>query len=118
MQPNQVMLLTRREVKKMTYQDIESASQADKTINTLCELIRRRFELTSSESRDTYAIYNAYSKYQHELHMNSDGIVYYKNRFLVPEALRKHALQILHIGHEGVYSMNLFAENMFYFGLV
>ena len=95
----------------MTYQDIESASRADKTINTLCELIRRRFKLTSSESRDTYMIYNTYSKYRHELHMNSDGIVYYKHRFLLPESLRKQALQILHIGHQGVYSMNLFAEN-------
>ena len=46
--------------------------------------------------------------------MNSDGIVYYKNRFLVPEALRKQALQILHISHQGVYSMNLFAEKTFF----
>ena len=51
--PNQVMLLTRREVGKMTYQDIESASRVDKSIKTLCELIRRRFEITSSESRKT-----------------------------------------------------------------
>ena len=51
---NYFILLSRREVKKMTYQDIESASRMDKTISTLCELIKRRFELTNSESRDTY----------------------------------------------------------------
>ena len=57
------MLLSRWEVKKMTYPDIESASRTDKSIITLGELIRRRFELTNSEHRYTYEIYNIYSKY-------------------------------------------------------
>ena len=108
------MLLSRHEVKKMTYQDIESASQTDNTVNTLRELIKRGFELTDSESRETYIIYKTYCKYRQGLHVNSNGIIYYKNRLLVPAVLRDYALQILHIGHQGVYSMNLFAEDNFF----
>ena len=94
--------------------DIESASRADKTIVILGELIRRKFELSNDEDTSVYEVYKTYIKYQKELRVNSDGIVFYKNRFLVPQALRAHALEIMHIGHQGVYSMNLFAESNFF----
>ena len=98
----------------MTYQDIESATQTDKSLIKLRELIYRRFNINESESRDTYVVYKTYFKYRQGLQVNDDGVIYYKNRFLVPEVLREHALQILHISHQGVYSMNLFAEDNFF----
>ena len=98
----------------MTYMDVESASSGDKTIVISGELIRREFELSNGEDTSIYDVYKTYSKYRKELSVNSDGIVFYKNRFLVPQALRAHALEIMHIGHQGVYSMYLL--RVFYFG--
>ena len=63
------------------------------------ELIYRGFDITDSESKDTYITYKTYFKYRQGLQVNDDGVIYYKNQFFVPEVLKEHALQILHIGH-------------------
>ena len=76
----------------MTYQDIVSATQTDKSLIKLRELIYRRFNINESESRDTYIVYKTHFKYRQGLQVNDDGVIYYKNRFLVPEVLRECAI--------------------------
>ena len=112
--PSQVLLLSRREVKKMTYRDVQTATAADETIKTLEHLILNNFKIMNKDNVQVKQVWSEYNRFKNDLHVNEDRIIYYKNRFVLPTALREWALQILHIGHQGVYGMNLFAEKNFF----
>ena len=98
----------------MTYWDVKSAAAADESIKMLTHLILNNFKVMDKDNEQIKQVWGEYNRFKNDLLVNEDGIIYYKERFVLPTALREWGLQILHIGHQGVYGMNLFAEKNFF----
>ena len=58
-----------------------------------------------------------YFKFRHDLHI-LDGVICYKDRIVIPDALRSKILDIIHGAHQGVSGMvNRVEETVFWPGI-
>lgn len=90
----------------ITWEQIQSATASDQTLSTLLTQIEKGFPDKSSMVPDTIKAYHA-----HRNHLCTiDDVVVYKDRLVIPTALRQTCLDALHAAHQGSSHMVARAE--------
>ena len=90
----------------ITLDKVKAAISTDDEMKSLLSLVETEFPAYKGEL--PYSI-QKYFKYRNDLTAN-DGVILYKNRLLIPKALRQEVLLLLHSAHQGVTRMNARAE--------
>jgi transposase InsO family protein len=94
----------------VSLEDISNATAADLKMTKLIDTIKSGFPSTQHlTDPDIRQFFNA----RNDLWVNR-GVVMFKNRLVVPSALRGKLLQVLHSAHQGVDGMNARAANSIY----
>ncbi len=90
----------------LTWEQVQTATAADTTMQDLMEAIEDGFQDCRSSLPQYLKAYHA-----HRRHLTtSDGVAVYKDRIIVPQALRKTCLSSLHAAHQGTSQMTAKAE--------
>ena len=85
----------------ITWSELRKATEEDKVLAKLIEEIQRGLP---DSSHDMLKELREFHKYRHGL-LVMDGVVTYKRRLVIPEALQSRVLETLHAAHQGVSSM-------------
>ena len=97
-------------VQSLTPERIKAASAADASINAVMNLLdsgdRENCQKWSEDIAEFFM-------HREKLRVNN-GILMYKERIVIPKALRQEALEILHSGHQGVTAMTAIASRSIY----
>lgn len=91
----------------VTWELVRSATASDELSNNLLDLIESGFPDLCSDTPQPLRVY-------HQLRDNLtsiDGVILYKDRVLVPPALRPNVLSTLHSAHQGISGMIARAES-------
>ena len=94
-----------QELKAVTLDKVRIATASE--LHMLSELIDTGFPDSRNELPE---IMNEYFQFRHDL-TTSDGIIFYKDRIVIPPSLRRDVLSTLHAAHQGTTSMTLRAES-------
>ena len=94
----------------ITIEDIENATRNDQTMLDLMANIQHGFP--STENLTSPSIRRYFNVRQH-LWLQG-GIIMFKNRIVIPKALRENLLNVLHSAHQGVEGMRSRASNSIY----
>ena len=90
------------EIKSLTWEKVQDANINDVTMKSLMEAIEsgdiRRHDFAATPTLKPYL------KFRNNLY-TLDGVILYRQRILVPPALRADVLDSLHAAHQGVSSM-------------
>ena len=90
----------------LTWEQVQTATAADTAMQDLMEAIEDGFPDRRSSLPQCLKAYHA-----HRRHLTtSDGVAVYKDRIIVPQALRKTCLSSLHAAHQGTSQMIAKAE--------
>ena len=92
------------ETMTITWDQLTAATLNDSTFSKLLDIIEKGIE-----SRDPCI--SQYTRYLDALYIN-EGVIMYKDRVVVPEALRPAVLNNLHAAHQGVSSMEQRAHSL------
>ena len=85
----------------LSWETISRETQRDPTMKTLLEYIVAGFPESLPEHLSSLKPYWRYRDYFYE----SDGVILYNDRVVMPPTLRSRALDTLHSAHQGVSSM-------------
>ena len=92
--------------RSITWDTIRSTTTSDEDMHTLHELITSGLPESKSEYPASICEYH---QFRNDLY-TVDGVIIYKDRILVPPALRPEVLSSLHAAHQDVSSMIVRAE--------
>ena len=104
------MVATLNNLKSISWEDVKIATSSDDILSTLVSLIEDGLPETRKEMPKELQVYFNLKDALYTL----DGVVLYKDRIVVPEALRSRVLESLHSAHQGVSSMTSRAEAAIY----
>ena len=91
----------------ITWEQVQTATAADADMQILLEAIEDGFPDQRSSLTPCLKAYHA-----HRRHLSTtDGVAVYKDRIIVPQALRKTCLSSLHAAHQGTSQMTAKAES-------
>ena len=99
--------LGRLDVKSVTWDRVRTATSGDEHLHTLVELIESGLPVTRTDFPEPL---QDYFQFRNDLH-TVDGVVLYKDRIVIPPALRSEVLSSLHSAHQGVTAMTARAES-------
>jgi len=92
---------TTNSLQAITWDRVKIATQSDKTMLTLLTTIEDGFPATKQE---LHGEIQEYFQYKDDLY-SIDGVAFYKDRIIMPKALRQEVLDILHAAHQSVTPM-------------
>ena len=95
----------------ISLRDIREETQKDGELTALTKAIQQGFPASHD---DTDPLIQQYFPVRNELSLYSDGVIMFQSRILVPKALRRPVLEILHHAHQGVEGMRSRAKNTVY----
>ena len=90
----------------VTWDRVREATASNPDMHLLTELIENGMTETRSEMPVSI---RQFHQYRHEL-STTDGVAIYKDRIIIPPALRHAVLAALHPAHQGVSMMTARAE--------
>ena len=88
-------------IKVITWDRLYEATQEDPVMVRLVEMVYRGFPQRCYDVNDAL---KPYYHFRHDLHVVS-GVVCYKDRVIIPAALRDQVLDAIHTAHHGVSGM-------------
>ncbi|KAK3704765.1 hypothetical protein QZH41_000934 [Actinostola sp. cb2023] len=91
----------------ITWDRVKLATTSDEDLSQLASIIESGFPRSRHELPATLHEYFQF----HEHLYTVDGVILYKDRIVIPTALRQQILAILHSAHQGVTSMTARAES-------
>ncbi|KAK3752546.1 hypothetical protein QZH41_003484, partial [Actinostola sp. cb2023] len=91
----------------ITWDRVKLATTSDEDLSQLASIIESGFPRSRHELPPTLHEYFQF----HEHLYTVDGVILYKDRIVIPTALRQQILAILHSAHQGVTSMTARAES-------
>ena len=94
----------------ITWEHLSAETKKDPDMSTLLEIIRHGFPDDSRQLPHTVALY---WQYRHGLY-ESDGVIVYDDRVVVPPSLRPTVLETLHSAHQGVSGMSIRARSIIF----
>ena len=94
-------------VEAVTWERVQQAVTRDPVMQELGRLLEEGFPDTRNEVGDSV---REFFKFRDNLSV-AQGVILYKDRVVVPRALRREILEGLHAGHQGVVSMRARAAN-------
>ena len=97
-------------IRSITWDDVRTATTSDPEMLGLIDLINNGF---SAAPADTPASLRSYHRFRDHLG-EYDGVVLYKDRVVIPPALRHRVLEALHAAHQGVSMMDSRAASSFF----
>ena len=101
-------------VKVITWERFYELVQEDPVLVKLMEVVLRGFP---QSSHDVDEDLRQYHKFRHDLHV-AGGVVCYKDRAIIPAALRPELLKTVHAAHQGVSGMiSRIEETVFLLGI-
>ena len=92
-------------VTAISWQRIAEETQTDANMRALLETVRQGFH----EGTQNLPHIAPYWRYRNALY-ESDGVVMYEDRVVIPPSLRQHILNVLHAAHQGTSSMEVRAR--------
>ena len=106
--------LSSDKIEVISWDKVYDATVVDPVLVKLAEIIHRGFPQNSYDLGDDV---KPYFKFRHDLHI-LDGVICYKDRIVIPSALQKNVLEVIHGAHQGVSGMvNRVEESVFWPGI-
>lgn len=97
-------------IRSITWDDVRAATTSDPEMLQLIDLINTGFPEVPA---DVPILLRPYHRFRDHL-SEYDGVVLYKDRVVIPPALRHRVLQALHAAHQGVSMMDSRAASSFF----
>ena len=97
-------------IRSITWDDVRTTTTSDPEMLRLIDFINNGFPEATS---DVPVVIRPYHRYRDHL-SEYDGVVLYKDRVVIPPALRHRVLQALHAAHQGVSMMDSRAASSFF----
>ena len=92
------------EITSLSWEVLAEETRKDPVLSLLVTAIQEGFRQEQPQLSE-------YTRYKECLY-ETDGVVLYKDRVVIPSSLRKHVLENLHAAHQGVSSMQVRAQSI------
>jgi transposase InsO family protein len=99
-----INFLTRAAIPKaMTLDELQSGTQSDPTLQAVIVAIKSGSWILAPDTTVSLPAFETYSKLKDELSVSDEfNLVLRQRRLVVPDSLRKRAVQLAHEGHQGL----------------
>ena len=108
--PIGINLMTAHKVIRISTKQMQQETARDETIQLVLSYVRSGFPATRSQlPQNTHGFWNARAHLREK-----DSMLFFDNRVVIPTSLRKEILDRLHMAHQGVTGMILWAQKSFF----